>query len=133
LAVGSKTDASFNRRGHHAESRTRQRLSRLCGQPARCIRGRCECGRRSRKVREVEDVEYFRSEFDVRRFGDREPLVQYQVELTEVRTAGSVSREVAERSWLRDRKRWRIDQRAVVIEVEWHPLNLIRPPLRTRR
>ena len=61
--------------------------------------------RRDGEVRKVEDVEYLRSELQIRRLSNRESLVENQIELAEVWTTQSISRQVAEGSGKRYRER----------------------------
>ena len=54
--------------------------------------GVVQCRRRKREVREVEDVENLCSELEVRRFRDREALIEHEVKLLKAWTTQSVAR-----------------------------------------
>src|SRR5262245_28097295 len=135
LSIGPETNASFDGGSHNSESsaaRGRQRLSGL-ELPGGCSQRRSQqCGRGG-KIRQIEYVEDFCTKLDVPVLGERELLVQDQVELTELWPTQEVSRYIAERSRLGYCKGGRVKKRPVLVEVWIDSRYQVRPSCGTRR
>ena len=135
LTVGAEADASLDCRSHRSEGRTtreRQWLAWLELSGSSSKRG-AESRWRSSKVRQVENVEDFRTELDITCFGERESPVHDEIDLTELRSSQTISRQISKRPRLRNRKSCRIKERAVIVQVGIDSGNQIRPAGRASR
>src|SRR5215470_5438331 len=111
LPVSSQSNRALNCLSQQPERSTSLRLSETtarlkvgCAYNTRCRNGRqrvVQCRRRNREVREVEDIEDFSSELEVRRFSNRKALIEHEVKLLEVWTTQSVARQIAKLTWQR--------------------------------
>src|SRR5262249_50684637 len=119
LTVRSQSNRALNCLSQQPERSTSLRLTETTArlEVGRADNTRCrngwqrvvQRGRRNREVRVVEDVENLSSELEVRRFSDREALIEHEVKLLEVWTTQSIAREVTELTWQRYRESRRID------------------------
>ena len=108
LPVRAEANGAADSRSEQSECRTRRSLCEWLPRLERAAQRVAQRRRRIGKVRVVKDVKDLGPELEIHRLGKPKSLGKGEVQLPEPRAGEIVSRQVAERARLRDRKGRRI-------------------------